>query len=97
MTNIPIFQTKNSVNEDFWGFYEVLNIKSSTIVSAIKDVLLRTQISLEKGRGQCYDGASNMLGKKSGVAKQILDIQPKTYATHCHCRSLSLAVKETTK
>ena len=54
-------------------------------------------ISLEKCRGQCYDGASNMLGKKSGVAKQILDIQPKTYVTHCHFHSLGLAVKETPK
>ena len=54
-------------------------------------------ISLEKCRWQCYDGASNMLGKKSGVAKQILDIQPKTYVTHCHFHSLGLAVTETTK
>ena len=38
-----------------------------------------------------------MLGKKSGVAKQILDIQPKAFATHCHCHSLSLSVKEKTK
>ena len=41
--------------------------------------------------------ASNMLEKKSGVAKQILDIQPKALATHCHCHSLSLPVKEVTK
>ena len=38
-----------------------------------------------------------MLGKKSGVAKQILDIQPKVFATHCYCHSLSLSVKEATK
>ena len=79
------------------GLCEVLNIKSSTIVSAKRDVLLRTHISLEKCRGQCYDGASNMLRKKSGAAKQILNIQPKGYVTHCHCHSLSPAVKETTK
>ena len=87
-------------HEDFLGFYQLENIKSDTsdtIVSAIRDVLLRTQISLDNCRGQCYDGASNMLGKKSGVAKQILDIQPKAFAAHCHCHSLSLSVKETTK
>ena len=38
-----------------------------------------------------------MLGKKSGLAKQILNIQPKAFATHCHCHSLSLSVKEATK
>ena len=86
-----------NIHEDFLGFYKLENIKSDTIVSAIRDVLLRTQISLDNCRGQCYDGASNMLGKKSGVAKQILDIQPKAFATHCHCHSLSLSVKEATK
>ena len=65
-----------NIKKDFLGLYDLENIKSDTIVSAIKDVLLRTQISLDNCRGQCYDGASNMLGKKSGVAKQILDIQP---------------------
>ena len=34
-------------HETFLGFYEVPNIKSDTIVSAIRDILLRTQISLE--------------------------------------------------
>ena len=85
------------VKEDFFGFYELENNKSDTIVAAIRDILLRTQISLDNCRGQCYDGASNMLGKKSGVAKQIQDIQPKAFVTHCHCHSLSLSVKETTK
>ena len=59
--------------------------------------MLRTQISLDNCKGQCYEGASNMLGKKSGVAKQIRDIQPKAFATHCYCHSLSLSVKEATK
>ena len=58
-----------SVYEDSLGFYEVLNIKSDTIVSAITDVLSRIEISLQKRREYCYDGASNMLGKMLGVAK----------------------------
>ena len=70
------------IHEDFLGFFELENIKSDTIDSAITDVLLRTQISSDNCRGQCYDGASKMLGKKSDVAKQILDIQPKAFATH---------------
>ena len=85
------------IHEDFLGFYEIPNIKSETIVSAITDILLRIQISLDNCRGQCYDGASNMLGKKSGVAKKIQEMQPKAFPTHCHCHSLSLSVKDTTK
>ena len=36
------------VHEDFLGFYEVKDIKSNTIVSAIRDSLLRMQISLDQ-------------------------------------------------
>ena len=59
--------------EDFLGFFEPPNIKSDTIVSAIRDILMRMQISMKVCRGQCCDGASNMFGKRSGVAKQILE------------------------
>ena len=67
------------VHEDFIGFYEIDNIKSDTIVAAIKDSLLRFNLSLDSCRGQIYDGASNMLGKKSGVATQLSAIQPKLF------------------
>ena len=56
-----------NTHETFLGFYEIPNIKSSTIVSVIKYILTKYQLSLENFRGQCYDGASNMLGKTSGV------------------------------
>ena len=38
-----------------------------------------------------------MLGKKSGVAMQIKELQPKAHYTHCHGHSISLSVKEVTK
>lgn len=84
------------VEEDFLGFYEVDNIKSDTLVAAIKDILLRFNLPIESCRGQTYDGASNMFGKKSGVSTQILTLQPKALATHCYGHSLSLAVKDLT-
>ena len=85
-----------TIHEDFIAFYEVRDIKSDTIVNAIKDILMHLQLSLNDCRGQTYDGASNMLGRKSGVATQITNIQPKAIATHCHAHSLSLAVKDVT-
>ena len=66
-------------------------------MSAIKDVLLKLQLSLVNYRGQCYDVASNMMGHKTGVVKRTQDLQPKAYPTHCHGHSLSLSVKDTTK
>ena len=46
-------------HEKFLGLYEIPDIKSSTIVSVIRDILTRYQLSMENFRGQCYDGASN--------------------------------------
>ena len=86
-----------NVSEDFMGFYELKNIKSETIVNAIKDILLRYHLSLENCRGQTYDGASNMMGKRSGVSTRIRAEQPKAIATHCQGHSLSLAIKSLTK
>ena len=86
-----------NVSEDFMGFYELKNIKNETIVNAIKDILLRSHLSLENCCGQTYDGASNMMGKRSGVSTQISAEQPKAMTTHCQGHSLSLAIKSLTK
>ena len=51
------------------------NIESKTILIAIQDCLARLLLPLKFCRGQCYDGASNMLGRKSGVGKKICEIQ----------------------
>ena len=83
-------------HEDFLGFYEVPNIKSDTVVSAIKNAFVRFNLPLSDLRGQTYDGASNMLRKKSGVSAQIKLIQPKAVVNHCHGHSLSLSVKDVT-
>ena len=84
-------------HEDFLGFYNVPDIGAETIVSAIKNVLLKLQLSLANCRGQCYDGASNKMAHKTCVGKRIQDLQPKAYPSYCHGHSLSLSVKNATK
>ena len=84
-------------HETFIGVYEIPDIKSSTIVSVIKDILTRYQLSMENFRDHCYDGASNMLGKTSGVAVELQKLQTKANYTHCHAHSLSLSVKDVNK
>ena len=77
-------------------FYEIPNFKCAVIVTAIKDAFIRFQLSFSSRGGQIYDGASNMMGVKSGVATQSKAIQLNVLETHCHTHSVSLAVKETT-
>ena len=86
-----------NVHEDFMGFIKLPNIAAETISTAIQEHIVKLRLSLENCRGQCFDGASNMLGSKTGVARRIQDIQPKAHVTHCHGHSLSLSVKDATK
>ena len=64
---------------------------------AIKDVLQRLHLPTSKWRGQCYDGASTMKGPRSGVAKQLLDDEPRAIYNHCYGHSLNLAMGDTVK
>lgn len=60
------------------------------IYVAVEDMLLRMNLPMHKFRGQCYDGVSNMSGKKNGVANLITEKQPKTIYTHCYGYSLNV-------
>ena len=56
-----------------WVF-EMLNayrVDAETLSVELKDVLVRLNLSPNKMRGQCYDGASCMTGVKSGVAARL--------------------------
>lgn len=82
------------VHEDFIGLYATGSISANSLVSIIKDVLLRMNLSLENCRGQCYDGAGNMRGCRSGVATQILKDEPCAIYTHCYGHALNLACQD---
>ena len=84
-------------HEDFIGLYEVPTIDANTLVQAIRDTLLRMGLSVSQCRGQCYDGASNMSGKKTGVATRILSQEKRAIYTHCYGHALNLAVSNTIK
>ena len=85
------------VHEEFLGLYCVPSIDSNTIVGMIKDVLIRMNLSINKIRGQCYDGASTMKGHRSGVSTQISQIEPRAVYTHCYGHSLNLAASDALK
>ena len=59
-----------NTHEDFIGIYNVDNIKAVTLVTVIKDVLIRLNIPLSNARGQCNDVAKIMCGIKNGVIRK---------------------------
>ena len=85
------------VHENFIGLYEISNTKAEVILNVITDTLLTFNIDFGRCRGQCYDGAANMSGCKSGVATSITAIESRALFTHCYGHSLNLIVGYTIK
>lgn len=85
------------VHEEFLGMYEMPNITSCCLSGVMKDALCRMNIPISNVRGQCYDGASNMKGARNGVAKLIMDEEPRALYTHCYGHSINLAVNDAIK
>ena len=55
--------------------------QASVLYSMVCDILLRLNISVSKLRDQCYDGASFISGRCSGLAKMIADAEPRAIFT----------------
>lgn len=85
------------VNEDFVGLYSIDDTKADTIAHAIKDVLVRLNISMLKCRGQTYDGASSMAGRKTGVQARIKQEERRALFNHCHGHLINLACADNVK
>jgi len=85
------------VHEEFVGLYKVPSIDAATLTSVAKDALCRLNVPLSKLRGQCYDGASSMRGARSGVAKRIMEDEPRAVYIHCYGHSINLAVNDAIK
>ena len=82
---------------EFVGLYQLDTTDAKTIVTALKEVMVALNLDIHRLRGQCYDGASTMSGAKSGVAKQILEEEPRAFYTHCYGHALNLAASDTIK
>ena len=83
-----------NVSEDPLGLFCLPNTKADTITSVIKDLLIRCALPLSMCRGQAYDGAATMKGKRSGVATQIKKENPSAVFVHCFAHSLNLCLQD---
>ena len=61
------------------------------------DVQLRIDLSITRLRGQCYDGATSMSEARGGVAKLILNEEPRALYTYCFGHALNLACSDAVK
>ena len=82
------------VSEDPLGLFCLPDTKADTITVVTKDILLRCSLPLSSCRGQAYDGAANMQGKRTGVATQIKNDNSAALPVHCFAHSLNLCLQD---
>ena len=70
--------------QDVIGLYKIDDISNSNIMAVIKDILIPMNLSISKCRGQCHNGASNTRGSKAGIAKKLLNDEPRAVFIHCY-------------
>ncbi len=78
----------------FLGFYNPPDTTSETLFLCIKDIFCRLNLPLEKLQGYCFDGASNMSGRFSGVQARLKEVCPGSLYVHCSNHALDLALQE---
>ena len=83
---------KEEIREVFVYFLEVKRITGRVLGEAILNWLKAHDISPVDMRGQCYDGASNMCGARSGVKAVVQEPAPKAMYYHCAAHRHNLSV-----
>lgn len=85
------------IKERAIGIFHMENVGAESLSNKITEHLISLGLNPTLCVGQCYDGASVMSGRMSGVQARFLKHAP--YATYIHCRAhlLNLALVNTIK
>lgn len=85
-------ENEMSIREEFIGFAECKSTTGEALTNAFLDNLREKGVTVDKMRGQGYDGAANMSGKYRGVQARIREIIPGAVYTHCKAHNLNLSI-----
>jgi hypothetical protein len=89
--------TEIIINESFLGFVPVENQSADTISNKIISSLNNLNISINKLRGQGYDGAAIMSDIYNGVQAKISKKVENAPYVHCAAHSLNLILNDAVK
>lgn len=92
--SIRVVKDDFTIREIFVGFYETKDTKSETLFKIVIDVLNRFGLQINKLRGQCFDGASNVSGGLTGLQARIGHEEPRALYVHCAAHRVNLAVQD---
>ena len=82
-----------NAHETFLGLYKTSATDGQAIASIVSDELQRFSLSIDKLRGQTYDGAANMSGKYSGCQAVVKNLQPLALFFLCFAHVSNLIMK----
>ncbi len=82
------------IHESFMGFHAVHDQSASGLEKEIVGLLEEKGISLNKCRGQGYDGAATMSFTYSGLQKRVLDREPNAIYIHYASHNLNLVLND---
>ena len=82
------------IHESFMGFHAVHDQSASGLEKDIVGLLEKKGISVNKCRGQGYDGAATMSGAYSGLQKRISDRERNAIYIHCASHNLNLVLND---
>ena len=86
------------VTERFLGFSDMHELDASAITDEIVSVLGKQGINVKQCIAQCYDGASVMSGRRSGVQARFREIVGSgCIYIHCYAHRLNLVVVDTAR
>ncbi len=86
-----------SIHEHFVGFLQALDTTGKGLCETFLGHLETLGLDLYNCRGQSYDNGSNMQGKKQGVQKRVLELNPKALCVPCGSHTLNLVVGDAAK
>ena len=90
IVNISEYPIK--INEHFLGFFNVNDTTGLGLTEIIIGALKDFGLNISFCRGQGYDNGANMKGKKIGLQKRILDLNPLAFYLPCGSHSLNLVI-----
>ncbi|CAC5392832.1 RPC1 [Mytilus coruscus] len=73
---------------------ELQNATAETLTKTISTELTNHQLNLQDMTGFASDGAAVFLGKKTGIATRLKDINPSLITIHCRDHRLALATRD---
>ena len=89
---IAVEYGKCIVEEHFVGFWATHTTTGQALLTLLQQILSTIGLCFSNLRAQCYDGASNMRGRYSGLSARVKEIEPRAIYTHCYAHILNLVL-----